>query len=430
VSVAREASPVDSTEALVRDTYLWHSQAHMPSVRRSEIVLARGEGAYVWDEDDRRLLDAPASLWFCNVGHGRAEIADAVAAQMRRLETYSTFQRYATRPALDVAERLAGLVPIENARVFLTSGGGDSIDGAAKLARRYWNAVGRPEKRTIVTRELAYHGLHGFGTSITGLEFNRDGLGGLIPDTVRVPTHDVEAFAQLVERDRDSIAAFFCEPVIGTGGVINPEPGYLEGVARVCRENDVLLVVDEVITGFGRTGAMFASERYGLEPDMLVMAKGVTSGYLPLGALAVAEPVWTPFWEEGSDLVFRHGVTYAGHASVCAAAMANLDILEREGLVERVRSLEPVLDRLVQGLAGHGLVKEVRSGVGLLAGIQLVHPTWADQVAERCIGNGALMRVITDGTLQVSPPFVVDESDLRFLVDVIGEALDAVSARQ
>jgi adenosylmethionine-8-amino-7-oxononanoate aminotransferase len=425
VSVVREAGAEGERSAGVRDTYLWHSQAHMPSVRRAEIVLARGAGAYVWDEAGRRLLDAPASLWYCNVGHGRAEIADAVAEQMRVLEAYSTFQRYATRPALDVARRLAALVPLDEPRVFLTSGGGDSIDGAAKLARRYWSAVGRPEKRTVVTRELAYHGLHGFGTSITGLGLNRDGLGGLIPDTVRVPTHDVEAFERLVAEEGDSIAAFFCEPVIGTGGVVNPQPGYLEGVQRICKENDVLFVVDEVITGFGRTGAMFASERFGLDPDVLVLAKGVTSGYLPLGAMVAAERVWAPFWKEGSDLVFRHGVTYAGHATVCAAAMANLDILEREGLVERVRALEPLLDRLVQGLAAHELVKEVRSGVGLLAGIQLVDPATAERVAARCIENGVLMRVITDGTLQISPPFVVDDADLHFLVETIGDALDA-----
>lgn len=429
MSVVRDAAAAEPGSTRLRDTYLWHSQAHMPSVRRAEIVLARGEGAYVWDEDGRRLLDAPASLWYCNVGHGRAEIAEAVAAQMRTLEAYSTFQRYATRPALDVAERVAGLVPMENPRVFLTSGGGDSVDAAVKLVRRYWSAVGRPEKRTIVTRDLAYHGLHGFGTSITGLVSNRDGLGSLAPDTVRVPTHDLEALAGLVEREGDSIAAFFCEPIIGTGGVIHAQPDYLAGVQRICRENEVVFVVDEVITGFGRAGAMFASERFGLEPDVLLIAKGITSGYLPLGAMVVAEPLWAPFWEDGGEVVFRHGLTYAGHASVCAAAMANLDIIEREGLVDRVLSLETVLDRVLRPLAGHELVKEVRSGVGLLAGVQLFEVGTAEQVAEVCIENGVLMRVITDGTLQISPPFVVGEDDLVLLADVLGSALDAVAAR-
>jgi adenosylmethionine-8-amino-7-oxononanoate aminotransferase len=390
--------------------------------------LARGEGAYLWDEDGRKLLDAPASLWYCNVGHGRAEIAEAVAAQMRTLEAYSTFQRYATRPALDVAERVAGLVPIENPRVFLTSGGGDSVDAAVKLARRYWSAVGQPEKRTIVTRELAYHGLQGFGTSITGLASNREGLGGLVPDTIRVPTNDLEAFAELVERESASIAAFFCEPIIGTGGVVHAQPGYLEGVQRICKQNDVVFVVDEVITGFGRAGAMFASERFGLEPDVLLIAKGITSGYQPLGAMVVGERLWAPFWQEGSDVVFRHGLTYAGHATACAAAMANLDIIERERLVERVRSLEAVLERVLRPLASHGVVKEVRAGVGLLAGVQLHDAHAAEQVADICLENGVLMRVITDGTLQLSPPFVVEEDDLGFLADVVGGALDSVAA--
>jgi putrescine aminotransferase len=352
-----------------------------------------------------------------------------VAAQMQTLEAYSTFQRYSTRPALDVAERVAGLVPIENPRVFLTSGGGDAVDAAVKLARRYWSAAGRPDKRIIVTRELAYHGLHGFGTSITGLAANRDGLGSLIPDTVRVPTNDLEALAKLVARDAASIAAFFCEPVIGTGGVIHAQPGYLEGAERICKENGVLFVVDEVITGFGRAGAMFASERFGLDPDILLVAKGITSGYLPLGAMVVSEPVWAPFWQAGGELVFRHGLTYAGHASVCAAAMANLDIIERERLVERVRSLEDTLDRVLRPLASHDLVQDVRAGIGLLAGVQLSSADAAEQVAVQCIEDGVLMRVITDATLQISPPFVVSEDDLAFMADVIRSALDAVAAR-
>jgi putrescine aminotransferase len=407
-----------------RETLLWHSQAHMPSTKTREIVLARGEGAYVWDEAGHRLLDAPASLWYCNVGHGRAEIAEAVSAQMRKLETYSTFQRYATRPALDLTERLASMAPVANPKVFLTSGGGDSVDTAAKLVRRYWNAVGKPDKRTIVTREKAYHGLHGFGTSITGLEFNRDGLGPLLEDAVRVPTNDATAFATLAESKGDTIAAFFCEPVIGTGGVIPPPPDYLQSVQRICQEHDIAFVVDEVITGFGRTGMMFASERFGLEPDLLLVAKGITSGYMPIGATIVAERYWDPFWADDSELIFRHGLTYAGHASGCAAAMANLDILEREGLVERVRTLETVLATAVGRLEHHPLVKDVRAGVGLLAGIQLHELAVAERVAERCIENGALMRVITDATLQISPPFVIEESEIEGLVDVIAEALE------
>jgi putrescine aminotransferase len=407
------------------DTYLWHSQAHMPSVRGRELVLVRGEGAYVWDADGRKLLDVPGSLWYANIGHGRAEIAEAVAAQMRILEAYSTFGRYATPPALELAERVALLAPVANARVFFTSGGGEAIDTAAKLAQRYWSAQGKPEKRTIVSRESAYHGLFGWGTSITGLELLREGLGGPMPDTARVPANDAAALADLLERDRDRIAAFFCEPVIGTGGVIPPADGYLETAQELCRAHDVLLVVDEVITGFGRTGWMFASERFGLEPDILIVAKGITSGYLPLGAALVAERVWGPFWEEGSALVFRHGITYSGHAAACAAALANLDIVEGEGLVERVRRLEPALDRAVQSLAGHPLVADVRSGVGLLAGLQLRDAATAERVAERCYERGLLSRILIGTTLQLSPPFVIEESELETMRDALRDALDA-----
>ena len=278
-------------QSAARDTRLWHSQALMSAVRGRERLIARGEGAYVWDEDGNRLLDATASLWYCNVGHGRAEIADAVDAQMRRLEAYHCFQQFATRPAVELAERLAAMVPIDDARIYLTSGGGDSVEAAAKLARRFWDVVGRPEKRLIVTRELCYHGLHGFGTGIAGLDVNRTGQGELLADTERVATNEAEALARVVaEHGADAVAAFFCEPIIGAGGVVHPADGYLDQVQRICRENEILFVVDEVITGFGRTGEMFASERYGLAPDVMVMAKGVTSGYQPLGAVASPSP--------------------------------------------------------------------------------------------------------------------------------------------
>jgi adenosylmethionine-8-amino-7-oxononanoate aminotransferase len=400
----------------------------MPTVKRAELVIVRGEGAYLWDEEGRRYLDTPAGLWYCNVGHGRREIAEAVARQMQTLETYHTFQQFANRPALDLAARVAGLTPIPDGKVFLTSGGSDAIDAACKLARRYWAAAGKPGKRTIVTRERAYHGLHAFGTSITGLEINREGIGQLVPEAVRVPTNDAAAFEQVVaELGGDSIAAFVAEPIVGTGGVIHPAPGYLEEAQRICRANDILFVADEVITGFGRTGALFATERFGLEPDMIVMAKGITSGYLPLGGVVVGARVWGPFWEDGSDLVFRHGLTYAGHASVCAAAMANLDILEQEDLVGRVRMLEPLLEQALRPLEEHDLVREVRAGIGLMAGVELHDPAAATRVADAMLVRGAVGRALPDGVIHISPPFVVAEEDIRFLADVIRESLDAAT---
>jgi adenosylmethionine-8-amino-7-oxononanoate aminotransferase len=317
------------------------------------------------------------------------------------------------------------MVPLPDPRLFLTSGGSDSVEVAAKLARRYWHVLGRDSKKTIVTRELCYHGLHGFGTSLAGLEFNRTGQGELLANAARVPTNDAAGLERLVaERGADTIAAFYCEPIIGTGGIIHPADGYLEAVERICKQNEILFVVDEVITGFGRTGSMFASERFGLHPDIMLLAKGVTSGYLPLGAAVVAEQVWAPFWEEDSDVVFHHGITYSGHASACAAAMANIDILEREELVGRVQSLEGVMARTFKPFEAHDLVKEVRTGIGLLTGIQLHDPAIAEGVAERCLDAGVLMRTITGGTLHISPPFVITEEDVALLASTVGGALD------
>jgi adenosylmethionine-8-amino-7-oxononanoate aminotransferase len=207
-----------------------------------------------------------------------------------------------------------------------------------------------------------------------------------------------------------------------------PAPGYLQRVQELCRANDIIFVADEVITGFGRAGAMFASERFGLRPDVMIMAKGMTSGYLPMGATIIGERVWAPFWEDGSDLVFRHGLTYSGHATVCAAAHANLDIIEREGLVDRVRRLETVLHDALQPLAAHPLVKEVRSGVGLLAAVELHDYATAQRVCGPITERGVLMRLITGPNLHISPPFVLDEHDIALIASTIREVLDEVAA--
>src|SRR6266536_15134 len=318
----------------------WHPFADMRAISSGgELVIDRGEGSHVFDTDGRRYVDATASLWYCNVGHGRREIADAAAEQMRRLETYSTFGDIANRPALDLAERVAGYAPVEDPRVFLTSGGSDSIDTAVKLARRYWQARGELDRTLVVSRTGSYHGMHLAGTSLAGIEPNRAGYGALMQGVDSVPWDSAEALGELIARvGPERVAAFFCEPVIGAGGVFHAPPGYLAKVRDLCRETGVLLVADEVVTGFGRVGSWFASERFALEPDLIVCAKGITSGYLPLGAVIAAGRVAEPFFD-GTVGMWRHGYTYSGHATVAAAALANLDIIEREGLLERSRSL-------------------------------------------------------------------------------------------
>lgn len=413
----------------------WHGFADMHAGVLDEIVFRRGTGIYVEDVHGRTYIDATAALWYCNVGYGRREIAEAAAEQMARLAAYSGFGAYATEPAIAFAERLSALAPMAETVVFLGSGGSDAIDTAAKLARRYWDVMGRPQKRVIVSREHGYHGMHAWGTSLSGIPGNKAGYGGaFIEEVVTVGALDTESLGSLFERRGDEIAAFVGEPVIGAGGVIPPAPDYWGEVGRLCRAHDVLLIADEVMTGFGRTGQLWGSLRYGIEPDLVTFAKGVTSGYLPLGGVLVGERVRAPFWDDPvPDAVFRHGYTYSGHAAVCAAAMANLDIIEREDLVGRVRELEPVLDRAIRRLDGHPLVGEIRT-VGLAAAVDLdgeiraAHPGLADRVAVAIRDRGVLTRSLAGRALQVSPPFVITPAEIDTIVDVFDAALDDVAA--
>jgi len=400
----------------------------MSKVKKSLTSWVAGDGAYIWDGEGNRLLDLPASLWYANVGHGRAEIADAVADQIRTLEAYNTYGAFASPPAEELALRLQGLLPMPDAKVFFGSGGSDAVETAGKLALRYWGAVGYPEKRVILSRENCYHGLHLFGTSVAGIEANRSGYGPLFTEVDLVATNEIDSLRAAIRRHgADRVAAFFCEPVVGGGGVIPPAPSYLIEAQEICRENDVLFVVDEVITGFGRTGEWFAAGRYGLEPDLMTMAKGITSGYLPLGATAIGRKVWEPFWEDDSQLLFRHGLTYSGHHTACRAALVNLDILERESLVERVRELEPVLWDTVRSVADHELVDDVRGGVGLLAGIDVASNEIAEAIVRHCYEEGMLTRLIGSGrTLHISPPFVIEAGEIEAFGEVLSRALDAV----
>lgn len=409
---------------------LWPAQAQVPSVMGRQLVIERGEGSYIVTSDGRRLFDGTAGLWHANVGHGRAELADAAAAQMRKLETYHIFGRYANDQALSLADRLASLSPIPDAKVILNSGGSDAIDVACKLARRHWQREGRGTKTTILSREHAYHGLHAFGTSIAGLEFNREGYGtaSLVPETARIPMHDFDAAATMVSSiGAENIAALVTEPIQGTGGVNPPQDDYLRRIAELCRANDILLILDEVITGFGRTGTMFAAERYGVTPDMITFAKGVTSGYAPLGGVLVGARIWQPFYVDSPDTpIFRHGATYAGHATACAVAMANLDILERESLLDRVKDLEVQLaDGLIaldERCAG---VREVRFG-GFLGGVSLVDSLDAVQVSDRLVDAGFVSRPLRDNTLQISPPFIVTDEELAAYLAAIEHTITEV----
>ncbi|MDQ2782255.1 aminotransferase class III-fold pyridoxal phosphate-dependent enzyme [Lapillicoccus sp.] len=404
----------------------WHPFSDMSAVERGgDFVIARGEGACVFDADGNRYLDATAGLWFTNIGHGRAELAEAAATQMRTIAAYSSFGDYATQPTLDLAERLAGIAPVPGSKVFFTSGGSDSIDTAAKLARRYWVEMGKPEKTMVIGRQKAYHGMHYAGTALGGIPGNTEGYGVLVPDTATVAWDDVEDLRATVERvGADHVAAFFCEPVIGAGGVYPPPVDYLAGVRKLCTEMDVLFVADEVITGFGRIGgSWFASTKYGLEPDMVTCAKGLTSGYLPMGAVLVAPKVAEPFYRPEGGVWLRHGYTYSGHATAAAVALANLDVIEREGLLDEALRLEKTLADELGPLVELDAVVEVRCGTGALAAVQLADPAAATACAKELRAHGVATRAVGAGGVQVSPAFVMTDEQVGDLAGAISAVL-------
>ncbi|WP_404316091.1 aspartate aminotransferase family protein [Prescottella equi] len=391
--------------------------------RDGAFVVSRGEGAYIWDDAGTRYLDATAGLWFTNVGHGRTEIADAVAAQLSKVAHFSNFGDFTSDTTVALAERLGVIAPVPGSKVFFTSGGSDSVDSAAKLARRYWNEMGRPGKKLIVGRQKAYHGMHVAGTALAGIPVNREGYGELMPDARTVGWDDAKSLLELIEREgADAIAAFFCEPIIGAGGIYLPPEGYLTEVRDICREHDILFVVDEVVTGFGRIGgSWFASTRFGLEPDMITTAKGLTSGYVPMGAVFVAPTVAEPFF--GGGVWWRHGYTYGGHAGAAAAAMANLDIVERENLLAESKRLESSLHEHLAPLAEHPRVAEVRSGLGAVAAVQLVDPAEALPFVKTLRAHGVSGRAAGQGAMQFSPSFVMTDEQVAEMAAGVRAAL-------
>jgi adenosylmethionine-8-amino-7-oxononanoate aminotransferase len=393
---------------------------------RGELVIERGEGARLWDEQGRSYIDATAALWYCNVGYGRTEIGEAAAAQIAKIPAYSAYADLATRPAVDLAERLAALSPLDEPRVFFTSGGAESIESASKLARRFFSLTGQPERQVLISRQRAYHGVAGFGTSLAGADVFREGIDAPVPHVLHVDWESPDALRAAIEQvGAERVAAFFCEPVIGAGGVLAPPPGYLDEVRAITREAGCLLVADEVITSFGRCGHWFASERFGLDPDLITFAKGSTSGYLPLGGVIASGRVAEPFWKPGGGVIFRHGYTYSGHAAVAAASHANLDILDRDGLIARGGELEGELTEALAPLTDHPLVTEVRSGTGVMAAIQLADPALADKASLLSREHGVITRVLLGGALQVSPPLVITRAELDEMASAFAAALDA-----
>jgi len=405
----------------------WHPFADMSKVQHAPFIVDRGEGIYVFDEDGNRYLDAAASLWYMNVGYGRDEIIDAMDAQARKLPAFHTFIDYATRPPLELAERIAAVSPIPDSKVFFGSGGSDAVDTAAKLARRYFNAIGQPERTVFIAREWAYHGMHTYGTTLGGMEPNRIGYGGdLVSDIVVVPYDDEEAVEKAIDHaGADRVAGIFVEAVIGAGGIRPVSSEYLSSVRESISQAGGLYISDEVITGFGRVGDWFAANKFDLEPDLITFAKGVTCGYAPLGGVIAAPHIAEPFFDT-PGLIFRHGYTYSGHSTACVAGLVVMDILEREGLIGRAAELEDEIFDALAPLEDIEVVASVRRGVGALAAIQLEvgdDDTLPARAATACRQAGVLTRAVGGGGLQVSPPLTMTKDQVGEMASLFESGL-------
>ena len=390
------------------------------------ITIVRGEGAAVFDDAGRRYVDGLASLWYCNVGHGRPEIADAVDAQMRTLENYNTFDIFTNEPAERVAAEISALSPIPDARVFLTSSGSEAVDTALKLARMTSTRLGQPDRHVLVGRQHAYHGVNFGGVSVQGLPLNQEGWGPLLGPTAQIDHDDLTSAERLFDEQGDKIAAVIAEPVIGAGGVYPATVEYLRGLRKLCDESGALLIFDEVITGFGRLGSWFASQFYGVTPDLITFAKGVTSGYLPLGGVIVGPRVREAL-EADPDFLLRHGYTYSGHPACCVAGLTNIQILRDEHLLDRVPHIGERLGGGLGQLVDEGLVAEVR-GEGAIWALAMHPSVSALDVRAGLLERGVIARPIGTAALAFCPPFVIEDDDLDLCVSATAEALRAVGA--
>lgn len=387
------------------------------------VSLVAGHGSTVVDRDGKEYLDAIASLWCVNVGHGRDEVIKAVNTQMRALATYNTFGPWTNEPADHLATLIAARAPMPETRVFFTNSGSESVDTAIKLARLTHVLRGEPERVVVLAREGGYHGTTYGGTSIQGIEPNRTGFGPLVGDVAHAGRHDLEAMAQLFGRHGPTVAAVVAEPVQGASGVHPPEPGYLAGLRRLCDQHGALLVMDEVITAFGRLGSWFASTAYGIEPDLVAFAKGVTSGYIPLGGVIVGSAVRAAL-EADPQMVLRTGFTYSGHPTATAAAVACIEITEHDDLLPRATTLGARLSSGLHALLADGLVEEVR-GAGAIWAVEITDRTRhaATDVARAMLDVGVIVRPIGPSTLAMCPPLVMTEAETDRLLDALAATL-------
>lgn len=424
------------------------------------LVIARGEGCELITDDGRRLIDAFAGLWTVNLGHGRQDLIDAAVAQMQTLPYAATFGGVSSPPAIELAERIADLAPPGLSGVFFVSGGSEANETAIKLARRHWVRRDQPQKSVVLAHERSYHGLSGVTTTATRLAPYHGEFGRAAPDIIEIPapypyrcpagvpcdtaTCSVcrgEALEQRIgELGAERVAAVIVEPVFGSGGVIVPPRGYLRRLREICDRNEVLLIVDEVITGFGRTGTWFGCDHEQISPDLITFAKGVSSGYVPLGGVIVSDALWDELRDPaGSPGFLMHGFTHSGHPVACAVGLACIEAIEREGLLARVDEASRALATMVAPLRDHPEVGEVRQ-FGLMVGIELVadketRERWpidvgrGRQAAMEARERGLLTRGLLDDILCLTPPFTISDEMIARSVDILAESIEATSGR-
>lgn len=382
------------------------------------VDIVRGEGSLVFDADGKDYVDGMANLWLCQVGHGRAEIIDAVTTQMRQIEAYNTFAPFTNGPAARVAEMIVERSPHPDGRTFLGCSGSEAVDTALKLARLVQQRRGAEGRQVVIKRTNGYHGTNFGGTSAQGIAPNREGWGDLVPHFLEVPHDDLEAVASIFAEQGDRIAAVLTEPLQGAGGVFPPVDGYLKGLRRLCDDNGALLIFDEVICGFGRTGQWFGAQTFDVTPDLITFAKGVTSGYLPLSGVIVSRSVCNEL-EEDPGFLLRTGYTYSGHQASCAAGVANIQVMTDEGLDRRANHVGEKLREGLGALQADGLIQSWR-GMGAVYAAELGRDSIP--VRNDILEEGVIVRPI--GTsLAICPPLVITDDEVGRIIDTMASAL-------
>ncbi len=389
--------------------------------REEFVTIVRGEGAVVWDDHGNEYLDAMASLWCVNVGHGRREIIDAVTAQMSAIAVYHCFEPFSNEPADELARQISALAPMADSRIFLTTSGSEAVDSAIKLARLAHVRAGRPGRTLVLSRGRGYHGVTFGGMAAQGLPPNQEGFGPHVEGFENLPADDIEAWAAFMAEHGHRVAAVLAEPVQGAGGVHPPPDGFLEGLRRLCDQHGAYLIFDEVICAFGRLGEWFGALHFGVIPDLITFAKGVSSGYVPLGGVVVAPSVHEPL-ETDDGYLLRHGHTYSGHPTCAAAGLANLAVLRDDDLLARAAAVGLRLSEGLRAIEADGLVAEVR-GAGAVWAVGLGPDRDAATVRDRMLGGGVICRPIGPETLAFCPPFVTSDTQLDRIVDALASAL-------